>query len=568
VRSQVVGLDIGTSTVRAAELSHTASGSPTLLNYFETPLPVGAVVRGEIVDAEAVRAALVRIWNTGGFTSRDVVLGVASARVVARNLTVASGSLKRIRESLPLQVQDLISMPIDEAILDFYPISATETPGGPETLGLLIAAAKKPVITNVRAVERAGLRVIAVDLVPFALSRAVSLGTATDRAIAQIDVGAGSTSVVIAVDGVPQFMRLVAAGGHDVTRALKDVLGVNEESAENLKRVIGLSRDLSLETVGAAATISEVTHELLAALRNTITYFSGLRPDVRVSQIVLAGGAARLGGFAAALGDVTGLPVLYAQPTGMLLGPGIDAARLRATQGTFLVACGLAMGRAAQSNQQVVPGGEPRADLLPTEVRMGQAEKTLRRRSAAVVGLVAVLAATGVGLALADKGNELQQLQRAQDAAVLLENQEAKFAPLHRVKDDLDEIRDAQRVTLSTEVDWQAYLMELRAALPAGVSITTVSAEGATPFAAYGQSTVPLEGRRVATLRLSLLSPELQSNAVLLRGLSALPGFVDATPGQITRTPTGAYLASFTLHINSEAYSRREPAAASPSGER
>ncbi|MFC5928095.1 type IV pilus assembly protein PilM [Cryobacterium melibiosiphilum] len=564
MKGHVVGLDIGTSAIRAVELTDVASGTPTLLHYFETPLPVGAVVRGEIVDADAVRAALGRIWDTGGFTSHTLVLGVASDRVVARNLTVPSGSLKRIREALPLQVRDLISVPLDEALLDFYPISSSDGPAGPETQGLFIAAAKAPVITNVRAVQQAGLRVLAVDLVPFALSRAVTLGTSTDRVIAQIDVGAGSTSVVIAVDGVPQFVRLVAAGGNDVTAALKNVLGVNETSAENVKRLVGLSHHMTLETAGATTTISEVTYELLDALRNTINYFGSLRRDLRVTQIVLAGGASRLIGFADTLSQLTGLPVVYAQPTGMLLGPGIDAAKLRATQGTYLTACGLALGRATPANSLAEPGGEPRADLLPAEVRMGQAEKTLRRRSAAVIALVAVLVAVGIGFSLSERMQATRQLQTAQDAATLLINQEKQFAELHRLKDELDEVRDAQGVTLSTEIDWQAYLGELRESLPDGVSITSVSADGATPFAAYGQSAVPLEGARVATLRLSLASPELQSNAVLLRRLSALPGFVDATPGQITRTATGGYLATFTMHINSEAYSTRDAADASP----
>jgi hypothetical protein len=153
-----------------------------------------------------------------------------------------------------------------------------------------------------------------------------------------------------------------------------------------------------------------------------------------------------------------------------------------------------------------------------------------------------------------------QQSQAAQDAATFLTNQEKQFAELQRLKNDLDEVRDAQGVPLSTEIDWQAYLGELSESLLDGVSITTVSADGATPFAAYGQSTVTLEGVRVATLRLSLASPKLPSNALLLRRLSSLPGSVDSTPGQLTRTDTGGYLATFTLHVNNGAYSLRDPA--------
>ena len=113
---------------------------------------------------------------------------------------------------------------------------------------------------------------------------------------------------------------------------------------------------MTLETAGATSTISEVTYEPLEALRDAIAYFGGLRRDLPATQIVLAGGASRLRGFATTLSELTGLPVVYAQPTGMLLGPGVDAATLCATQGTYLVACGLAMGKAAPGQLRVEPG--------------------------------------------------------------------------------------------------------------------------------------------------------------------------------------------------------------------
>ena len=102
--TRVVGIDIGTTAVRAVEVRDAETDKPGLLRCLEQPLPSGAVSRGEVLEPTVVGAALKRLWSAGGFTSKDVVLGMGYHRMVVRNLTVPSMSLRRIRESLPFQV--------------------------------------------------------------------------------------------------------------------------------------------------------------------------------------------------------------------------------------------------------------------------------------------------------------------------------------------------------------------------------------------------------------------------------------------------------------------------------
>ena len=85
-------------------------------------------------------------------------------------------------------------MPVADALLDFYPISESTTEAGPVVHGLLVAAIKDAVKANVTAVQLAGLTPVAVDLIPFALSRL----HARDRengTLAFIDVGARTSHV-------------------------------------------------------------------------------------------------------------------------------------------------------------------------------------------------------------------------------------------------------------------------------------------------------------------------------------------------------------------------------------
>jgi type IV pilus assembly protein PilM len=354
MNTSVVGLDIGFASVRAVEVSEAGSARPTIARYHEEPLPAGAVSRGEVLEPATVASALKRLWSEGGFKSRDVVLGMGNHRVVARDLIVPKMSMRRIRESLPFQVQDLLSVPVAEALLDFYPI--IEVPGdgdsGPRVSGLLIAAVKDVVLANVKSVQLAGLTPVEVDLIPFALSRALHRGAATEDVIVQIDVGAGTTSVLITAAGIPQFVRLIPAGGDDVTQALMVRLALEAQPADALKLTLGLESGAhgpgaghSAENAAAATLVHDVTTELLNSLRNTVNYFTNTRHTLTVNRIVLTGGGARLKGFQAALAGMTRLPVETPDPVGAVaLARGLNAKDLQQSGGAFLVALGLALG--------------------------------------------------------------------------------------------------------------------------------------------------------------------------------------------------------------------------------
>ena len=340
----VVGIDIGSVALRAVEVSDAGKAQPTLVRYHEVPLPEGAVSRGEVLEPNTVASALKQLWSSGGFKSKNVVLGMGNHRVVARDLSVPKMPLKRIRESLPFQVQDLISVPVADALLDFYPVSESEGENGPQVNGLLVAAVKEAVLGNVQAVELAGLNPVEVDLIPFALSRSIFRGAKTDDAVVQIDVGAGTTTVVITYAGVPQFVRLIPTGGDDLTQALMLRLSITAEEGEALKRSLGLGATAP-GNEAAVTVIREVTTELLNSLRNTVNYFVNTRHNVPVTRIVLSGGGAQLAGFADALTEVTRLPVVAPDPSRSVgLGRGVNAEALTQTQGTYLVALGLALG--------------------------------------------------------------------------------------------------------------------------------------------------------------------------------------------------------------------------------
>ncbi len=344
--ARAVGLDIGAGGVRAAQVTPGRQGT-VLERFGYAPLPPGAVIGGEVVDPAAVTAAVKGMWREHRFSTKHVVLGVANARVLVRPVDVPVMSAAEMARALPFQVADSLPMSVDTSVLDFH---ATETftaaTGVATQRGLLVAAARDTVLTSVRAVEAAGLRVDSVDLTPFAVLR--SIGEARQgRAAAEalVDVGAQVTTVIVHSGGLPRFVRILARGGDDVTDVVSEVMGVDAEDAEELKMDAVLDADSTDEVSRAVA---EGAQGLLDELVGSLEYYATTFPDQVVDRVVLCGGGALLSGFREQLSREADLPVHLGDPLeGMSTGKvGMDVVELdRISVGTA-AAVGLALGAA------------------------------------------------------------------------------------------------------------------------------------------------------------------------------------------------------------------------------
>lgn len=203
-------------------------------------------------------------------------------------------------------------------------------------------------------------------------------------------------------------------------------------------------------------------------------------------------------------------------------------------------------------------GGEPRADLLPPELRTQRKALKIRRRLWLGVITLVVLMVLGTGLgALQTFAIQVNLVsEQTKTTALLLEQR--KYIAVRAVQDDAEMVKAAQEVGTSTEIDWQKYLKAVQTTLPANVVLTSVTIEAGSPLQSYTQATVPLQGARVATLSFTATSPTLPQVPAWLDSLTGLPGFADASPGSVTREEaTGVYTVDITMHISEAAFTNR-----------
>ncbi len=349
-KTRVVGLDIGTSAVRAAELEF-GTGGPgasraTIHKFAEVQLPPGAVRDGEVVETATVSAAIKQLWQKGAFSTKKVNIGVGNQRVIVRDLELPWMPLDALRKTLPFQAQELLPVAVEGTLLDFYPTEESTSEVGRVAQGLFVAAVRETVTANVLACESAGLTPQLVDLNAFALVRSLCQGDLAQRTVAIIEIGARITNVVIVSNGMPRLVRILAQGGDNATDGVASALRTTQVEAERIKREIGVGYATSPELAAAATSVAHVSTSLVEAIRGTLGYYAQSNPQQPVEALVLTGGAVLLPGLGQFIASGTRLPVTLGSPL-QHVEIAKSAGDVRALDARIALPVGLAYGVAA-----------------------------------------------------------------------------------------------------------------------------------------------------------------------------------------------------------------------------
>ena len=343
----VVGLDIGTSAVRAAQVTAGGKGPSKITGFAQVALPPGAVVDGEIRDAGAVSQAISQLWKRAKFRAKSAVVGVANQRVVVRQVDLPYLAESEFRAALRFQVADHIPMPVDTAELDFQILGEYTTEGGDRMMRvLLVAAATDMVESFVSAVTTGGVEPLAIDLAPFAVARAVSAAARGESGLAGaeavIDVGAGITNIVVHHNGEPRFVRILLIGGNEATDAISSELGISFEEAEALKLDLGRG----VGSAEAQRILTSRVETLVEEIRGSLDYYLSQEDSEQVISIILSGGGSMTPGLLQRLEQVMRQSIQLGAPLSQMdvAKSGLTQEQLVAIQPVSGVALGLAMG--------------------------------------------------------------------------------------------------------------------------------------------------------------------------------------------------------------------------------
>ncbi len=388
--ARLVGLDIGTSAVRAVEMEVGESQS-RLEAFMQVALTPGAVVDGEVHDVASVTTALRQLWRDGDFHSKQVYVGLGGVRAISREVEIPWVPDDEVDSVVRYASEDVLPFSPEEMVLSSRSMGDFTGADGGMMRRVMVAAAHHDYVSAVvAAVEGAGLTPVALDLIPLALIRALSDPSyAIDQPEAIVSVGAGLTVVVVHQLGRPEFVRTIAVGGNTLSLAISGALDIPFGDGESLKRRIGFENSTQIQA--AEKSVEAPTRELVEEVRNSLRFFASL-PDRRpVARVLVTGGGSRLKGLLPRLQESLGVPVFPVSPLAKLDMSQVEPTAEQMAEMDAVI--GTAVGLV---EPDVFPDAQ-RVNLLPPEV----AERALQRRIkvasiAAAIVLVVAIAGWGV----------------------------------------------------------------------------------------------------------------------------------------------------------------------------
>ncbi|MGE3276107.1 MAG: type IV pilus assembly protein PilM [Vicinamibacterales bacterium] len=304
----LVGLDIGSSAVKAVELRPAGAGHKVVAIGVE-PVPGDSIVDGAIMDAAAVADAIRRLFAPRTFKGKEVAASLSGNAVIVKKIALPIMTAQELDESIYWEAEQYIPFDIQDVNLDYEILDPGTGPEGQGSMDVLLVAAKKDKIADyTNVITQAGRRAVIVDVDAFALQNAYEANYGFDpgAVVVLLNAGASAINVNILAGAQSVFTRDVSLGGHAFTEAIQRELGLPFESAERLKRgevVDGVSYE------EARPVLKAMTDNVLLEVEKTFDFFKATAANDHIDRIVLSGGASRVEGFLEALGERFGTVV-------------------------------------------------------------------------------------------------------------------------------------------------------------------------------------------------------------------------------------------------------------------
>jgi type IV pilus assembly protein PilM len=335
----LIGLDIGSSSVKAVELKKLKAGYE-LVSFGLEPLAQDTVVDGAIMDAPSVAEKIVSIFDLQKIKTKDVATSVSGHSVIVKPVKMSLMTEEELYDRVQAEASQHIPFDIADVSLSYQMLEATEN----QMDVLLVAAKKDKILNHTNVLAQAGKSPVVVDIDAFALQNCFEANYDADpsQVVALLNVGASVMNINIVRGLTPLFTRDVSVGGNQYTDALQKELDLSFEDAEKLKMggtLAGVSEEQR------AAILRSVSDILILEIQKTFDFFRATASGENIRRIYVAGGTARVPGLIDLLKEEFAMPVEELYPFRKVsVNPGRhDEGQLRELAPRLAIAVGLAL---------------------------------------------------------------------------------------------------------------------------------------------------------------------------------------------------------------------------------
>jgi type IV pilus assembly protein PilM len=336
----LVGLDIGSSSVKAVELRKIKKGFEVVHAGLE-PLASDTVVDGAIMDALSVSDSISKIFSHHKIKSKSVATSVSGHSVIVKKIPLPAMTDEELEESIQWEAEQHIPFDISDVNLDYQVLNSSQ-PGSTADV-LLVAVKKDKILNHTNVITQAGKIPMVVDIDAFAIQNAFEANyhSASNATVALLNIGASIMNIVVTKGGTPMFTRDVSVGGNQFTDALQKDMNLSFEEAEQVKQgktIEGVQRE------NVSSLMQSVCEVLLLEIQKTFDFFRATTVGEQLQRVYVSGGCAKVEGFLDLLLGRLGLPVEMLDPfKNIAIGKGVDLTQLEEMSPSMAVAVGLAL---------------------------------------------------------------------------------------------------------------------------------------------------------------------------------------------------------------------------------
>ena len=311
VKKNLVGLDIGSSSVKAVELQKKGSVVQLMSLGYENLQP-DTIVDGQIMELNNVSNVISSIFSEHTIKTQRVAAGVSGHSVIVKNIVLPQMSEEELQESFSWHAEEHIPFDIADVNLDYQ-----VTGNSSDALHVLMAACKSDKIANVKqAIQLAGKQPVIIDVDAFALQNCYELNyqPKTGEVVALLNIGAATMNINILNGARSVFARDASVGGSQYTSLLQKELGLTFEQAESVKR--GLPLPEGVEARPIQPIIETVSDILSLEVKKTMDFYRATAEEggQAIQKILIAGGGSKLPGLADYLAKRFEIPVEVFDP--------------------------------------------------------------------------------------------------------------------------------------------------------------------------------------------------------------------------------------------------------------
>ena len=303
-KKRLVGLDIGSSSIKLAEVISNSKGH--YLNRFcEVPLPKGVIIDGILADASIMSLKIKEIFKLARCGRKGIVTSLAGNSVIIKKVTLEKMNETELRDLIRDEAGKYLPFEnMDDVNYDFQILG--ENNYNPNQMDIVIVAAKKEIVNSyLDAVTVSGQNVDILDVAPFVLETLYGINYEFDNEeiVVLINIGANTTGINVVKGGVSVFTRDFALAGNSITEAIQEKNKVTFEEAEKLK-VGGLPEGSEGDNLDLKNNILQFAQPICMEIERSIDYFRSTFGGEDIKQILLAGGSARIPNLAKHLSEM------------------------------------------------------------------------------------------------------------------------------------------------------------------------------------------------------------------------------------------------------------------------